>query len=128
MVLVTLCRTYTKDKLWFITQVKIYQVSDSFTTTSLNNNGTCKFITNKDIECETTDIANILVAHGSILYQIRYTSYYEFVISDIANQIYWSLYDFSIIEFDCMPFFHTTNINCFCEIKLFTLCVRMKCL
>lgn len=70
------------------------------------NNSTCKtFITNKDIECKTTDIANIRVAHGSILYQIRYTCYYEFVMSDIANQIYWSLlYDFSITEFDCIPF------------------------
>lgn len=37
------------------------------------------FITNKDIECETTDTckAKIRVAHGSILNQIRYTCYYD---------------------------------------------------
>lgn len=37
------------------------------------------FITNKDIECETTDTckAKIRVAHGSIQNQIRYTCYYD---------------------------------------------------
>lgn len=88
------------------------------------------FITNKDIECETTDTckAKIRVAHGSILNQIRYTCYYDiryFGYSELNLLVpIWLQYNQVWLY---TLFFKTTNINSFCEKKnLFTVCVRIK--